>query len=90
MKLGHTRAMVRAALDGRLAGVGAKEDPIFGLQVPEGCPDVPAEVLQPRSTWRDGRAYDEQARKLAGMFGENFKKFGNDVSPEIRSGAPRG
>jgi phosphoenolpyruvate carboxykinase (ATP) len=90
MKLGHTRAMVRAALDGRLAGVGTKEDPIFGLQVPEGCPDVPAEVLQPRNTWRDGTAYDEQARKLAGMFGENFKKFGNDVSPEIRSGAPRG
>jgi phosphoenolpyruvate carboxykinase (ATP) len=90
MQLGYTRAMVRAALDGTLAGVACTEDPIFGLQVPGSCPDVPTDVLQPRNTWSDGKSYDKQARKLAGMFADNFKRFTNDVAPEVRAAAPRG
>ncbi len=59
MKISYTRAMIRAILNGRLALVDTKPDPIFGLNVPESCPDVPKEVLQPRTTWDDREAYDQ-------------------------------
>jgi phosphoenolpyruvate carboxykinase (ATP) len=87
--IAHTRAMVRAALSGALADVPSEEDPIFGFQVPTACPDVPAEVLKPRSTWPDPAAYDAQARKLAGMFDENFKQFAGQLPPEVRTAGPR-
>jgi phosphoenolpyruvate carboxykinase (ATP) len=64
-------------------------DPIFGVQVPTSCPNVPTEVLTPKNTWSDGDAYDAQARKLAGMFVENFKQFEAEVSDEVKAGAPR-
>ena len=57
-----------------------------GLEIPLECPDVPNEVLRPRDTWSDGDAYDEQARKLAAMFKENFEKYADDVPDEVRSG----
>ena len=88
MSIAYTRAMVRAALDGDLEGVPMTTDPIFGLQVPTTCPGVPAEVLQPRSTWSDAAAYDAQARKLARMFVENFRTFADGVSPETLAAAP--
>jgi phosphoenolpyruvate carboxykinase (ATP) len=88
ISIAHTRAMVRAALGGELGGVPMVMDPVFGLQVPTACPGVPAEVLQPRSTWSDQAAYDEQARKLARMFVENFRTFADGVSPEILAAAP--
>ncbi len=89
ISIAHTRAMVHAALEGGLEGVPMVTDPIFGLQVPTACPAVPAEVLQPRSTWSDPAAYDAQARKLARMFVENFRTFADGVSPEILAAAPR-
>ena len=89
VNLPYTRAMVRAVLGGKLDGVPMKEDPVFGIQVPESCPGVPSEVLHPRSTWKDPQAYDEQARKLAGMFHENFERFAADVSGEGRESGPR-
>ncbi|MBI3796675.1 MAG: phosphoenolpyruvate carboxykinase (ATP) [Deltaproteobacteria bacterium] len=89
MKLAYTRAMVSAALNGTLAHAPMSDDPFFGVQIPQTCPDVPPEVLPPRKTWRDPQAYDAQARKLAGMFTENFKQFANDVSPDIRAAGPR-
>ena len=89
MKLAHTRAMVDAILDGRLAKASTHADPVFGLQIPESCPDVPPEVLNPRSTWADGDAYDAQARKLAGMFAENFKKFEERVSEGVKMAGPK-
>jgi phosphoenolpyruvate carboxykinase (ATP) len=89
MKIAHTRAMVNAALNGLLDDVDFVEDPVFGVEVPTACPDVPAEVLMPRGTWSDGKDYDEQARKLAGMFVENFKQFEEDVSEEVRAATPR-
>jgi phosphoenolpyruvate carboxykinase (ATP) len=88
MKLGHTRAMIHAALGGRLNDVEMMDDPIFGLSIPRTVPDVPDEVLNPRGTWSDGAAYDEQAKQLAGMFRENFEKFPN-VSDGIRSAGPK-
>jgi len=88
MKIAHTRAMVNAALDGKLDHVEYVEDPIFGVQVPTHCPDVPDEVLLPRQTWADKAAYDAQAQKLADMFANNFKQFADNVSAEIRAAGP--
>ena len=88
MKLAYTRAMVRAILDGSLAGVATSPDPIFGIHVPESCPGVPSEILQPRNTWADKDAYDAQARKLAGMFVDNFEKFQAEAPKEVCEAGP--
>jgi phosphoenolpyruvate carboxykinase (ATP) len=89
MNLGHTRTMVRAALAGKLDGVETTTVPFFGLQVPVEVPGVPSEVLIPRNTWADGAAFDEQARKLAAAFAENFKRFEDRVSDAVKAAGPR-
>lgn len=76
IRLPLTRAMVRAALQGDLKHVEYRVDPIFQLHVPRHCPDVPAEILDPRSTWRQFEAYERQARELAARFRQNFRRFG--------------
>jgi phosphoenolpyruvate carboxykinase (ATP) len=81
--------MVRAALDGRLDGIPTVTDPIFGVEVPTSCPDVPAEFLQPRSTWADPDAYDRQAASLARMFVENFAAYADGVPESVRTAGPR-
>jgi phosphoenolpyruvate carboxykinase (ATP) len=88
MKLVYTRAMVRAVLTDTFGQVAMSKDPVFGIEVPQSCPDVPSEVLQPRNTWKDPGAYDDQAGKLAAMFAENFEQFAKDVSDEIRTAGP--
>jgi phosphoenolpyruvate carboxykinase (ATP) len=88
MTIGYTRAIVRAAIEGRLSHIPTARDPIFGFEVPSACPDVPAEVLRPRETWKDPSAYDVQARKLQEMFAENFKQFTGSVSAEIAAAGP--
>jgi phosphoenolpyruvate carboxykinase (ATP) len=89
MKLTYTRAMVNAAVDGKLDNVKTRKDPIFGLEIPVEVAGVPKEVLDPRGTWSDGAAYDAQAKKLAEMFRKNFEKFGN-VDAKIRDAGPVG
>ncbi|MGI9190271.1 MAG: phosphoenolpyruvate carboxykinase (ATP), partial [Longimicrobiaceae bacterium] len=89
MKLAHTRAMVSAALAGELNDVETREDAVFGVHVPVHVPGVPDGVLQPRATWDDADAYDAQARKLAGMFRENFDKYADNVSDAVRAAGPR-
>lgn len=89
MKLKYTRAMITAALEGTLNNVEYMNDPIFGMAVPTSCPDVPAELLQPRNTWADKNAYDEKAKYLAGLFVKNFEKYKDGVSEEILAAAPR-
>ena len=89
MKLAYTRAMVRAALSGELNGVSTHPDPVFGLHIPESVPDVPGEVLDPRSTWSDASAYDAAADRLAGMFRENFTKFADGVSEAVKNAGPQ-
>ena len=89
MKIAYTRAMVRAALSGQLDAVKTFIDPVFGLSIPSEVPDVPAGVLNPRSTWTDGASYDAQANKLAEMFRKNFEKFGY-VDPAIIAAGPKG
>src|SRR5947207_12703002 len=64
MKIGYTRAMIRAALSGALDSVSYQKDPVFNLHIPGSCPGVPAEVLNPRATWSDGAAYEGQSGKL--------------------------
>lgn len=88
MKIAHTRAMINAALDGQLNDVEYVVDPIFGVEVPTSCPDVPATVLTPKNTWSKGDAYDQQARKLARMFVENFEQFEAEVSDEVKAAGP--
>jgi len=90
IKLAHTRAMVRAVLNGSLQNVTMQSDPIFGLQMPRNCPDVPEEILHPRKTWADKSAYDLAADKLAEMFRKNFEQFASEVSEDVRSAAPPG
>ena len=90
MKLSHTRAMVRAALAGKLDDVAVKTDPVFGLAVPTAVDGVPSNVLDARGTWKDPAAYDAQAKKLAGMFRENIAKFGNFVASEVLAAGPKG
>ncbi len=90
MKLSYTRAMVRAALAGKLDNVAVKTDPVFGLSVPTKVEGVPDSVLDARGTWSDGAAYDAQAKKLAAMFRDNIKKFGDSVSAAIIGAGPKG
>jgi phosphoenolpyruvate carboxykinase (ATP) len=85
IKIAYSRAMVNAALEGKLDKVKFVKDPIFGLEVPEECPGVPAEVLSPRSTWADKKAYDAKAKELVALFEKNFKQFADSVPAEVRA-----
>lgn len=89
MSIAHTRAMVTASLNGSLAAIPTVSEPIFGLCVPERCPGVPADVLQPRNTWADKDAYDAKARDLAAKFVANFKQFAGKTSAEVVAAGPQ-
>jgi phosphoenolpyruvate carboxykinase (ATP) len=89
MRIAHTRAMITAALNGQLDAVGYHTHPVFNVDVPATCPDVPASVLDPRSTWSDPKSYDNQAKKLAQMFVDNFRTFENDVAPSVKEAGPK-
>ncbi len=89
IKIAYSRAVIRGAMSGALDDVPYQTDPVFGLEVPTRCPDVPSEVLNARGTWSDPKAYDEQARKLAGLFAENFKEFADNAAPEVIAAGPR-
>ena len=88
MKLAYTRAMVRAAVAGKLDAVPTQAEPVFGLAVPAAVPGVPSEVLMPRATWPDPAAYDKQAAELAARFRENFKRFEGKASAAVRNAGP--
>ena len=89
MAIGHTRALLKAALDDSLVSAPVEIDNNFGLAVPQECPGVPNDVLNPRDTWADKRAYDETARALISQFHENFGKFAPYVSDAIKAAAPK-
>jgi phosphoenolpyruvate carboxykinase (ATP) len=89
MKLGYTRAMITAALDGKLDAVGYTAHPVFGMMMPETCPGVPTEILNPRSTWADPAAYDAKSKDLAAQFVQNFEKYASGVTAEILEAAPK-
>jgi phosphoenolpyruvate carboxykinase (ATP) len=88
MPLTVTRALLKAALGGQLADVPMAADAVFGMAVPASCPGVPNELMRPRDTWPDKAAFDAQAKKLAELFRENFKKF--EAPDAVRAAGPRG
>jgi len=90
MRLSHTRAMVRAALAGRLDRVATAPEPVFGLAVPTAVPEVPTDVLLPRRTWADPAAYDAHAGRLAELFRRNFEQFQDQVQVAVRDAGPPG
>ncbi|MEE9350117.1 MAG: phosphoenolpyruvate carboxykinase (ATP) [Flavobacteriaceae bacterium] len=88
MKLKYTRAMINAALDGKLDNVAFIKHPIFKLMMPTSCENVPTEVLNPKTTWKDKSAYDNKAQHLANSFHKNFETFKANANIEILEGAP--
>jgi phosphoenolpyruvate carboxykinase (ATP) len=90
MSLPQTRALLQAALTGKLASVPFTPDPVFGVLVPKECPGVPAEVLRPRQAWADPAAYDAQAHKLAGLFRANFRQYEGEAPEAVRAAGPKG
>ncbi|MEO6835077.1 MAG: phosphoenolpyruvate carboxykinase (ATP) [Candidatus Tumulicola sp.] len=84
MSIAHTRAMVNAAIEGGIAPEFETE-PFFGLRIPKHVPGVPDGVLDPRRAWADAAAYDAQAKKLATLFYENFKRFEAHASDAIKA-----
>ncbi|MAT99114.1 MAG: phosphoenolpyruvate carboxykinase (ATP) [Anaerolineaceae bacterium] len=88
IKLKYTRAIIDAIHEGLLDDVAYVTDPIFGLAVPTTCTIVPDELLIPKNTWRDGDAYDKQARKLANLFIKNFEKYKEGSSEAIINAGP--
>ncbi len=88
MSIQHTRAIIDGIHSGALSSASKRKDPVFGLSVPEACPGVPEQLLWPRDTWSDAAAYDQMAKKLAGLFEENFKAYQEAASPEIVGAGP--
>jgi len=89
MPIRVTRALLNAALDGSLAAAPMRTDPNFGFEVPTSCAGVDSQILDPRSTWTDGVAYDAKAKALVGMFVANFEQFEDHVDAGVRESAPR-
>ncbi len=89
MSLKITRALIAAALEGKLDEVAYTTHEIFGLAMPTRCPGVPTEVLDPKNTWEDKADYDAKANHLANEFIINFEKFKADASAEVLAAAPK-
>jgi len=89
IELSYTRAMIKAALNGSLNKVEYQKHPVFGLQMPKSCPDVPNAMLNPRMTWRNESEYDKVANKLANLFVNNFEQYAAKATDEILSAAPK-
>lgn len=89
MSLPHTRALITAALGGELNTVAYETHPIFGVATPTSCPNVPAEILNPRNVWSDKNAYDQKANELAAAFNKNFEKYAAKAEQEILNAAPK-
>jgi phosphoenolpyruvate carboxykinase (ATP) len=89
MKIGYTRALLNAALNGELANVPFATDPFFGLAYPTECGDVPANVLNPRESWSNKGAYDKAAANLTGLFEKNFAQFEEHVDADVKEIAIR-
>jgi phosphoenolpyruvate carboxykinase (ATP) len=88
ISLKNTRAILDAVHSGALAKANTQRDPVFGFDVVTECPGVPAEILVPRNAWADQAAYDATAKKLAGLFRENFKTYEAGANGEVRAAGP--
>lgn len=88
MPIKATRTLLSAALDGSLNGADFRKDANFGFMVPQTVPGVDSAILEPRTTWDNPQAYDDQARKLVGMFTDNFARFEAHVDSDVLDAAP--
>ncbi len=88
MKLALTRAIIDGIHSGKLSNAPTVADPVFGVATVTECPGVPSEVLQPRETWANPGEYDTAAKKLAGLFRENFRQYESGVRPDVRDAGP--
>jgi len=89
MAIGHTRALLRAVLDGSLNHAKFHADPFFGLMIPQDVPGIPNEVLDPRQAWADKAAYDRTAADLVARFEKNFETFAGVVGEDVKAAAIR-
>jgi phosphoenolpyruvate carboxykinase (ATP) len=89
MSLNNTRAMITAAMENKLNDVEYSTHEVFGLKMPNSCPNVPSEVLHPKNTWKNKQAYDKKAYNLAKQFVNNFKQFESNANAEILAAAPK-
>lgn len=89
IKLKHTRAMISAALNGDLDEVEYQKHPVFGLNMPTCCPNVPNQLLYPKNTWSDAKNYDVKALQLAKAFRDNFEQFSDNAKEEILNALPK-
>lgn len=89
IKIGYTRAMIKAALTGQLAAIATTQHPVFNIAVPQTCPGVPSEILDPRKTWPDASKYDEAAMSLGKRFRDNFAQFTSGVADDIAQAGPK-
>ena len=87
-KIAHSRAVIRAAINGDLDDVEFVTDPVFGFAVPVECPGIPTDLLTPRGTWQDSNEYDEKAANLARLFKENFQEYAELAGAEIVAAGP--
>jgi len=88
VKLAYTRAIIDAIHGGQLVNAPIMTDPVFGLDVPRRCPNVPSEILIPRETWSNREDYDAQAQRLADLFDENFESYSEGATPDIAEAGP--
>jgi phosphoenolpyruvate carboxykinase (ATP) len=89
ISIGYTRALLQAALSGDLLEVPKVEDPIFRFRVPQSCDGVPADVLDPASSWPSPSVYMDKYRQLAARFVENFKRFESACPPDVIAAGPK-
>jgi phosphoenolpyruvate carboxykinase (ATP) len=87
--LKYTRAIVDAVHSGELAQQEFHNFDTFGLSIPKACPNVPSEILDPRTAWKDRDALQREVSKLAGMFQKAFALYENDVEEKVRLAGPR-
>jgi phosphoenolpyruvate carboxykinase (ATP) len=85
----YTRALLNAALMGKLGGVEFRKDPVFGFEVPVECEGVPAQILEPAASWPSRDAYARKYAMLAARFVQNFQLISDGCPEEVRAGGPR-
>jgi phosphoenolpyruvate carboxykinase (ATP) len=85
----YTRALLDAALTGKLAGVSYRQDPVFGFDVPEECEGIPSQILDPAKSWPNREDYARKCKALAARFIENFKLMSEGCPENIVQAGPR-
>lgn len=89
MELKYTRAMITAALNGTLKKADFVHDDRFNVDIPQSCPGVPPQILNPRDTWSSPDAYDTMAKKVAKMFFDNFHEKYPHMPADIINAGPQ-